>query len=238
MKFLIFGGRSPIALSLCKQLTQSGHEVHLATRNRDSKIIEIAADLKVAVVHECDLQDSPGSIALATQIDETVGGLDGLAFLHRYRVQESNPLDQYELEVLNPYRILDAFSKRSRHSQLAVVLTTSPASDSVVKDQDFFYHATKAGVAQLVRYGSVNFAGSNMRVNGINPGSFVYKERAADFYKQNPAVIESVKQSVPLGRMAKVEEIASVASFLLSESSSYINGEIINIDGGISNLAV
>ena len=77
-----------------------------------------------------------------------------------------------------------------------------------------------------------------MRVNGINPGSFVYKERAADFYKQNPAVIEAVKQSVPLGRMANVEEIASVASFLLSESSSYINGEIINIDGGISNLAV
>jgi enoyl-[acyl-carrier-protein] reductase (NADH) len=38
--------------------------------------------------------------------------------------------------------------------------------------------------------------------------------------------------------MANVDEIASVANFLLNESSSYINGEIINIDGGISNLAV
>lgn len=238
MKVLIVGGRSPIALALCKQLIVRGDQVHLITRKRDEEIIKIASNLKITEVHECDIQDSPRALALTLQIDETVGGLGGLAFFHRYRNQESNPLDQFELEVLTPYRILDALSKRSRQSQLAIVLTTSPASESIVRDQDFFYHATKAAVAQLVRFGSVNFAGSDMRINGVNPGSFVFKERAAKFYSENPSVIDVIKQSIPLGRMASVDEVASVANFLLSKASSFVNGEIINIDGGISNLAI
>ena len=236
MWYLIFGGRSPIALALCKQLIETGQNVHLVTRSSDSEMKKTARELKIDHLHECDLQESHRAIALVSEIDAQVEGLDGIAFLHRYRSNQPKPLDQYTVEVYTPFQILESLANATRQKELAVVLTSSPAAMRVVEDQDFQYHASKSATEQLVRFASVRFAESKLRTNGINPGSFVYKERAAKFYDDNPESVKIAKSSVPLGRMATVEEIASVAMFLLGPSSSYINGEIINIDGGYSNI--
>jgi 3-oxoacyl-[acyl-carrier protein] reductase len=140
------------------------------------------------------------------------------------------------VEVLTPFQILETLSKVVRVSELAVVLTSSPAATKVVPDQDFQYHASKAATEQLIRFASVRFAKNMIRTNGINPGSFVYKERAANFYKSNPQILIDAESSIPLGRMATVDDVAEVVYFLLSKKSSYINGEIINLHGGKSNL--
>jgi NAD(P)-dependent dehydrogenase (short-subunit alcohol dehydrogenase family) len=76
-----------------------------------------------------------------------------------------------------------------------------------------------------------------MRTNGINPGTYVYKERASNFYKENPDILKTAERQIPLGRIATVDEIAAVAMFLLSDQSSFINGTVITIDGGLSNFA-
>ncbi len=115
------------------------------------------------------------------------------------------------------------------------MLATSPAAERVVDDQDFQYHASKAAISQLVRYGSVNFAKHNMRVNGVNPGTFVYKDRATSFYAEHPEVFELVRRVVPLGQMSRIQDIASLATFLLSTNSSNVSGQILTIDGGLSN---
>ncbi len=235
MSALVYGGRSPLALELCKQLAGLGHKVHLITRSRDEIIMKLATENNSTEVHACDLEDLGSSISLAKEIDDSVGGLDALAFMHRYRSTSPDPFKQFAIEVNTPYQILVQLSKRVRVSQCSIVLATSPAAERVVDDQDFQYHASKAAIAQLIRYGSVNFARSNMRVNGVNPGTFVYKDRASSFYAEHPEVFELVSRIVPLGRMSDIEEIASAATFLLSKQTSNINGQIINIDGGLSN---
>ena len=235
MAALVYGGRSPIALALCKQLAGSGQEVHLITRNRDEAIVNLASEHHCEHVHQCDLEDAKVSIALALEIDDKVGGLEAVAFVHRYRNQTSNPLKQYEVEVYTPYEIIEALAERSRNKQCSVVLTTSPAARNIVGDQDFQYHASKAALSQLVRFGSVHFASRNLRINGVSPGSFIFKHRAADFYAKNPEVVARANRLIPLARMGTVTEIASVASFLLSDKSSYMNGQILEVDGGLSN---
>ena len=65
MVALVYGGRSPIALALCRQLSESGHEVHLVTRNRDETILKLASDHHCKHVYECDLEDQESSVALA-----------------------------------------------------------------------------------------------------------------------------------------------------------------------------
>jgi len=227
---LVYGGRSPIALELCRQLSESGHEVHLITRNRDETIVKLANDHDCKHVHECNLENPESSI------DRTAGGLDAVAFVHRYRSQTSNPIKQYEVEVYTPFRIIEELARRSRSKQCAVVLTTSPAARNVVGDQDFQYHASKAALSQLVRFGAVSFASKNLRINGLSPGSFIFKQRAADFYAKNPEVVTRANRLIPLARMGTVTEIANVALFLLSEKSSYLNGQILEVDGGLSNL--
>ena len=235
MAALVYGGRSPIALALCEQLADSGQEVHLITRNRDEAIVNLASEHHCEHVHQCDLEDAKVSIALALEIDDKVGGLEAVAFVHRYRNQTSNPLKQYEVEVYTPYEIIEALAERSRNKQCSVVLTTSPAARNIVGDQDFQYHASKAALSQLVRFGAVRFAANNLRINGVSPGSFIFKQRAAEFYAKNPDVVARANQLIPLARMGTVTEVANVAAFLLSDKSSYINGQILEVDGGLSN---
>ena len=236
MSALVYGGRSPIALEICKQLADTGHEVHLVTRVRDVAIANLARENNCAEVHQGDLEDSAKSIELALKVDSQVGGLDAVAFAHRYRSDVSAPLKQYSVEVYTPYEILKALATRERSPQCAIVLLTSPAAHSVVGDQDFQYHASKAALSQLVRFGSVRFASQNMRVNGLSPGSFIFKQRAAEFYAKNPQIVDRANKLIPLSRMGTVGEIASVAHFLLSKQSSYLNGQILEVDGGLSTL--
>jgi 3-oxoacyl-[acyl-carrier protein] reductase len=233
---LVYGGRSPIALALCRQLSESGQEVHLITRNRDETLVKLASNHNCKHVHECDLENQESSIALALEIDKKAGGLEAIAFVHRYRSQTSNPIKQYEVEVYTPFKIIESMAGQSRDKQCAVVVTTSPAGRTVVGDQDFQYHASKAALSQLVRFGSVRFSANNLRINGVSPGSFIFKERAAEYYSKNPEVVANANKLIPLSRMGTVTEIANVALFLLSEKSSYLNGQILEIDGGLSNL--
>ena len=236
MVALVYGGRSPIALALCRQLSESGQEVHLITRNRDEALVKLASNHNCKHVHECDLENQESSIALALEIDKKTGGLEAIAFVHRYRSQTSNPIKQYEVEVYTPFKIIESMAGQSRDKQCAVVVTTSPAGRTVVGDQDFQYHASKAALSQLVRFGSVRFSANNLRINGVSPGSFIFKERAAEYYSKNPEVVANANKLIPLSRMGTVTEIANVALFLLSKKSSYLNGQILEIDGGLSNL--
>lgn len=236
MVALVYGGRSPIALALCRQLSESGQEVHLITRNRDEALVKLASNHNCKHVHECDLENQESSIALALEIDKKAGGLEAIAFVHRYRSQTSNPIKQYEVEVYTPFKIIESMAGQSRDKQCAVVVTTSPAGRTVVGDQDFQYHASKAALSQLVRFGSVRFSANNLRINGVSPGSFIFKERAAEYYSKNPEVVANANKLIPLSRMGTVTEIANVALFLLSEKSSYLNGQILEVDGGLSNL--
>jgi NAD(P)-dependent dehydrogenase (short-subunit alcohol dehydrogenase family) len=114
MSALIYGGRSPIALELCKQLAGAGNEVHLVTRVLDDAITKLAKENNCVEVHECNLEDSAKSIDLVLKIDSQVGGLDALAFAHRYRSEVVDPLKQYSVEVYTPYEILESLATRDR----------------------------------------------------------------------------------------------------------------------------
>jgi 3-oxoacyl-[acyl-carrier protein] reductase len=209
--------------------------VHLVTRALDDEILRLGRENGCAQVHACNLENEEASVALAEDVDEQVGGLDALAFIHRYR-EEDAPIRQYAVEVLTPFAILRALYGRERESECAVLLATSPAARTVVSDQDFPYHASKAAITQLVRFGAVRFADGHMRVNGLSPGSFVFKERAANFYASHPEIVARAEGSIPLSRMGVVSEIASAGVFLLGAESRYLNGQVLEVDGGISCL--
>ena len=80
----------------------------------------------------------------------------------------------------------------------------------------------------LTKYLSVYLADYGIRCNCISPGGILFE--------QGPKFVENYSKKVPLNRMAKVNEITGAVKFLLdSESSSYINGENISVDGGFTS---
>jgi NAD(P)-dependent dehydrogenase (short-subunit alcohol dehydrogenase family) len=91
------------------------------------------------------------------------------------------------------------------------------------------YDVTKAGVIMLTRQ-LARELGGRVRVNCIAPGLF--KTRFAEALWNNEGIRERVVQSNPFGRIGSPEEIAGAAVFLVSDAASYVNGQILVIDGG------
>jgi len=101
------------------------------------------------------------------------------------------------------------------------------------------YCASKFGINGLVKSLALEVAEYNINVNSINPGRTdsemtreILKTRALRLGKSYEEVRDSYEKSVPLGRLAKPEDIANMAVFLASEEGAYITGECISVSGG------
>ena len=77
---------------------------------------------------------------------------------------------------------------------------------------------------------AVDLAEHNIRVNAVAPGATRTERTPPD----DAPVIQEVSQRIPLGRLGLISEIGSVAAFLASAEASYITGQIIYVDGGIT----
>jgi len=94
------------------------------------------------------------------------------------------------------------------------------------------YAASKAAVRALARTWSVELAAKGVRVNVVSPGP----TDTAMFESVSDAVRESLASRIPMGRLARAEEVAATVLFLASDQSSFITGEEIRVDGGLTQL--
>jgi NAD(P)-dependent dehydrogenase (short-subunit alcohol dehydrogenase family) len=94
-----------------------------------------------------------------------------------------------------------------------------------------WYSAGKAGILGLTRELAAQFAPA-LRVNAVAPG-IIETGRTAR-YRDDPGLSDRVETSLPMRRLGKPAEIASVVSFLLGDDASYITGTTIVVDGGMS----
>jgi NAD(P)-dependent dehydrogenase (short-subunit alcohol dehydrogenase family) len=97
------------------------------------------------------------------------------------------------------------------------------------------YSASKAGVISLVKVAATQLAGSNVRVNAICPG-LIETGMTAEFYDwaRSTGREQRIGRLNPMKRGGEPVEIASVALFLASDAASYVDGQAIAVDGGLS----
>ena len=88
------------------------------------------------------------------------------------------------------------------------------------------YSASKAAVIQLTKYFSVHAIEHNVRVNCVSPGG-IFNNQGKDF-------IKNYSSKTPMGRLADYQEITGAITFLSSDEASYINGQNLVIDGGLT----
>lgn len=112
----------------------------------------------------------------------------------------------------------------------AIVNIGSPSSVLAMK-HGIMYSAIKAAVSGLTRSGAAEFGPRNIRVNAIAPGST--PTEGANLVVSEEAW-ERRRQRVPLGRLGAPTDIANAAVFLASDEASFITGDILFVDGGIT----
>ncbi|MBX9729123.1 MAG: SDR family oxidoreductase, partial [Sphingopyxis sp.] len=98
------------------------------------------------------------------------------------------------------------------------------------------YSASKAGVINLARVSAQQLTSSGVRVNAICPGLTKTGMTKPTFdYAKDKGVTHKIGQLNPLKRAAQPEELANVALFLASDLASYVNGQAIAVDGGLTS---
>ena len=227
---LIFGGNSPIALSIANNLNLPNKKAILVTRdinafNRD--LINPGVELV-----KLDMQNLDEHKVQETIISQSV---DSLVFMHRYIQKNENILNRFQVEVHGPQKVIELFIKYSQKSDFKpVVFGGSPAARVIQTKQSIGYHMSKAAQISMMKYLATNHGNEGFRFNTVSPGAYIEKERSRDYYRQNPELVESIEKLIPVGRFGKVTDISNLVNFLLSEKSSFINGATIEIDGGVS----
>lgn len=93
------------------------------------------------------------------------------------------------------------------------------------------YSASKAGVAQVTKALSNEWAGKGICVNAIAPG-YMNTQLTQDMKKVNPKQYEEISSRIPMGRWGEAEDLKGIVVFLASEASDYISGAVIPVDGG------
>lgn len=116
----------------------------------------------------------------------------------------------------------------------AVLISSMSALIANVPQHQAAYNASKAAVSQLARSLAVEWAPQQIRVNAIAPGYFL-SDMTRQFLTSNAGLARTWTESIPLGRMGEPEDLHGLAVYLASDSSRYLTGQTIVIDGGYTS---
>jgi 3-oxoacyl-[acyl-carrier protein] reductase len=173
-----------------------------------------------------------------TRTVEHFGGLDILAA--NAGIADAQPL--LEIEERSWRRIIDVnltgtffcIQEAARvmiPARKGAIVVTASTNAFYVETNMAHYNASKGGVVALVRSAALDLGPYGIRVNAIEPS--MVRTRAA-FITEDPVGGPEYLKRVPLGRFAETTEIASTVAFLASDDSSYITGETVILDGGLT----
>ena len=231
---LIIGGTRGAGRELVRMFSEQGHTVSVVGKRPPSPEDRARKNVSFWTV---DVTDQPGIKSALAEIIARNGRLDHLVFLQRFRSDGDPWIGEMETSLTATREIIEAlagqFSEAADHSIVAV---SSIADEFITHDQPAGYHVGKAGLLHLVRYFAVTLAPRGIRVNCVSPGTLVKQENQA-FYSQNEKLQNLFQRVIPLGRMGVAADSANVIAFLCSPQASFVTGQRIAVDGGVSLLS-
>lgn len=227
---LIVGASSGIGSALAKQLIASGHQV-FGTFN---KTIHPAPNF--AAYHPLNVLDESVDLSF---VPDTLDGLvycPGAVNLKPFgRIKPEDFIFDYQLQLVGAVKVIQACLPKLKN-------TTSPSIvlfSTVAVQTGFNFHSlvasSKGAVEGLTKALAAEFA-PKIRVNCIAPS--ITDTPLAGTLLNTEEKKEANAQRHPLKKIGKPEDLANLAEFLLSEKSSWITGQVLHADGGISSLKV
>ncbi|MDB5681849.1 MAG: oxidoreductase [Sphingomonas bacterium] len=243
---IVTGAGSGIGRAAALLFAREGGKVVVADKtdgaDATAKLIADAGGTAVAIQMDAGLEeDVVRTVQLAV---DSFGGLDiifanagisgGMANI--FDTDVALITEVLRVNLIGPYlAIKHAAPKIAERGGGAIVLTASVAGIRSGAGSPA-YSASKAGVINLAKTSAQQLSGSNVRVNAICPGLTETGMTKPTFdYAREAGKMDRVGRLNPLRRGAQPEELAEVAAFLASDAASYVNGQAIAVDGGLSS---
>ena len=217
---LVTGASRGIGAAIAKSLAKEGAFVIInyngSKERADAVAAEITADGGKAAVYGCNVSDYSACEKMAKDIMETYGHLDILV--------------NNATNLKGTFNTIRHFSRYLLKQRSGTIINLSSVSGILGNAGQANYSASKAGVIGLTKSVARELSSRGITCNAVAPG-FIDTEMTA---QMTDKAKEAVKTQIPLGRVGKVDDIAEVVTFLASEKASYITGQVISVDGGMS----
>lgn len=239
---VLTGASSGLGRQFARALSGAGARLVITARRGDL-LAEVAASLPGEVLPVAgDVSLAPDRARMISAAIDRYGRIDGLvsnagAADVKPAMREST--DDFErivdVNLVAPFDLMRSAAAAMREAGIAgsiVNISSVVGLIPVSWQPNASYAASKSGLIGLTRDLASQWGRYQVRVNSIAPGAFL-TEMSQDAY-QSGWTAERMKQAVPLGRIGEPGEIDGLLLLLLHEASSYITGQTIAVDGGLS----
>lgn len=239
---LITGGTHGIGLAMGRALAHAGAHVvingHTPDRLKNAIKTCEAEGLKVSG-YLFDISSEKAVVENIQKIRNTVAPIDILvnnAAIHRrIRLIDITYRDFQEVVNIN----LNAQFLVAREVARDMILRSSgkiinmcSLMSELGRDTTGAYAAAKGGLKMLTRSMATEWAEFNIQVNGIGPG-YIKTDATGPISEPGNPIHDFILDRTPAGRWGRPEDLQGAVLFLASRASDYVNGQIINVDGGI-----
>ena len=225
---VVIGGTSGIGFETACYLRDSGYEVIIGGRSKCERAEGIACEF-IDVTKEESVEQFFSSI--------NANSLDSLIYSAGVTIKKKSIeafdvpdyLRLHDVNLLGAILTLKYAYPLLKKAKGKVVVVNSFASRTYSQFSGFEYTITKSGLSGMVRQLAVEWAKDEVLINAVFP-SMVETSMLRNSVKES--VLEVVEKEIPLGRVAKPNEIASAIEFLVSSKNTYMTGAGIDINGG------
>lgn len=242
---LITGAARGLGFAMAEACASQGANLFLQDLNRDGLVVA-AEQLRQAgtevTTHSFDLTDFDACEQWVEAVHASAGSIWGLinnAGITRHgHVLEQDIEDYqsiYNLHVFAPFVLAKAAAKAMLDNtgpQRGRIVSVSSIAATHPRPGIGNYASSKAAIAGLTRSLAADFGAQGICANAIAPG-YVLTEMNKKILADK-AFVRRIENRTPASRWAQPHEIAAPVAFLMSESSSYINGQLIAVDGGMN----
>jgi len=239
---LVTGASKGIGYAVAEALASAGARIVLNARDEtrlEQARAELAAkgyDVRTAAF---DVTDPDAVTAGIEAIETEIGPIDIL--VNNAGMQHRTPLQDFPLEawrkivatnIDSVYLVGQAVGRRMIPRGRGKIINIGSVQSEMARPGIAPYTATKGAVKMLTKGMATDWARYGIQVNGIGPGYFKTELNAA--LVADEAFSGWLANRTPAGRWGDVQELAGAAIFLASDASSFVNGHILYVDGGIT----
>jgi len=235
---LITGSSQGIGLALAHGLAAAGAQVVLNGRDA-GRLAQTVAQVPDAMALPFDVTDHSGARAAVDEFEAEHGAIDILvnnAGMQFRAPLEDFPADAFErllqTNIASIFHVGQACGRHMIGRGRGKIINIASVQTALARPSIAPYTATKGAVGNLTKGMATDWAKYGLQCNAIAPGYFDTPLNAA--LVNDPDFSAWLEKRTPAGRWGKVEELVGACIFLASDASSFVNGHVLYVDGGIT----